>query len=136
MTLWWILAITVVSFGVLFALFSYSLLWWQRRVGRQFEQNFADANQIIQTRRPPTAWVQPARLQAKRLQDRGGDPVTLARTGKRARQRCLQRLRGLIRLLENGRFYDSLETRALIVEKLEEVYGQWLHEPWEWLVNQ
>lgn len=63
MLLFWILLATAVAFGLLLALISYSLLWFQRRSSRQFEQLFQDANQILQAERPPAAWVQSERNQ-------------------------------------------------------------------------
>lgn len=136
MSLFLIILAIAVTFGILFALISYVLIWFQRRTSRQFEQLFQDANQIIQEERPPAAWVQRERNQLKRW--RSPDKHTAAETGvgNRAKRRCLHRLRVLIRFLENGRFYDSLATRDLMVERLWAIHEQWLKEPVEYFLEQ
>jgi len=126
---------TAVGLGVLFAMIGYSLLWLQRQAGRQFEQKFHDATQIIQAGHPPAAWVQREHEQVKKWRSQNKSAAAIARVGARAKRRCLHQLRVLIHFLENGRFYDSLETRELIVERLWEIHGQWLKDPWEHFTN-
>ncbi|RIK43922.1 MAG: hypothetical protein DCC55_04025 [Chloroflexi bacterium] len=135
MTLLWVILATALTLGLLFALITYSLFWLQRRAARQFEQKFQDANQLIQGGRPPAAWVQSERAQVKKMRSQGKNGAAQARIGARARQRCLRNLRALIHFLGDGRFYDSLETRELIVERLWGIHGQWLQEPWEYFID-
>jgi hypothetical protein len=135
MPLLWVILATAVTLGILFALLSYSLFRFQRQIRQQFEQKFQDANQIIQEGRPPVTWTQRERQQIGTLQSRGESAAKVARVGERSKRRCLQQLRLLIRFLDNGRFYDSLETRQMMVERLAEIYEQWRQEPWERLIN-
>lgn len=135
MTLLASIVAAAVALGVLFALISYSLLWLQRQAGRQFEQKFADANQIIQTGRPPVAWVQKERRQIETLSPPGKDARASARIGNRAKRHCLHQLHHLTRFLENGRFYDSLETRESIVEQLQAIHEQWLTQPADYFIE-
>lgn len=136
MELLWMILATALILGLLIALISYSLFWFQRRMARQFEQKFQDAHQILQGGRPPDAWVQSARAQVKKVRSHGKNGSAPARVGERAKQRCLHQLRLLIRFLENGRFYDSLATRELMVERLWEIHAQWRQEPWEHLIEE
>ena len=136
MSLFWIILAIAVTFGILFALISYALIWFQRRTSRQFEQLFQDANQIIQEERPPAAWVQRGRNQVKWRRSPNKDTAAQMDVGNRAKRRCLHRLRVLIRFLENGRFYDSLATRDLMVERLWAIHEQWLKEPMEYFLEQ
>lgn len=131
MTLLGIIVAAAVTLGGIFALISYSLFRLQRQAGHQLEQKFADANQIIQTGRPPTAWTQQGRRQIEKLRHQGRTAGAAARVGNRVQQRCLHRLRALVHFLENGRFYDSLETREQLVEKLWEIHEQWRADSWE-----
>lgn len=136
MSLFWIILATAVTFGILFALIGYALLWLQRRTSRQFEQLFQDANQIIQEERPPAAWVQRERNQVKRRRSPNKNAAAQTGVGIRAKRRCLHQLRVLIHFLENGRFYDSLVTRDLMVERLWAIHEQWLKEPAEYFIEQ
>ncbi len=126
MSLFWVLLATAVTFGLLFALISYSLLWLQRRASRQFEQLFQDANQILQTERPPATWVQSEHHPLKTGRRQHNQGALRTRLGARAKRRCLRQLRALIQFLENGRFYDSPETRDLMVDRLWAIHEQWL----------
>jgi len=135
MTLLGSIIAAAVALGVLFALISLSLFWLQRQAGRQFEQKFADANQIIQTGRPPAAWAQKERRQIERLRTLDKEATAMARIGNRAKRRSLNQLHRLTRFLENGRFYDSLETRELMVEQLQAIHEQWLTQPADYFIE-
>lgn len=132
MTLLWISIAAAVGLGLVFALINYSLFWFQRQAGHQFEEKFQDATQIIQSGLPPPSWTKKARQQ---IHHSGKNADQIARIGNQAKRRCLQQLHALLGVLENGRFYDSLETRQMLVEKLADIYAQWQHEPWERLIN-
>lgn len=135
MTFLLILLLFALGLGLVMTLFVLSLTRIQSQTARQFEERVQDANQIMQSERAPTSWVTRERRQIERLRRAGKDDQAIARVGRRAQQRCRRQLASLINFLENGQFYDTLETRAMMIDALSNVAEKWATASWEAVVD-
>jgi hypothetical protein len=129
-----ILCLFAAGFGLTLALLRLSLYWLQRQTARQFEARFREANEIIQGGCPPEPWVSAYRQRIDHLRRTGKSTQALQRVGTRAQKTCLRKLDTLAEFLENGRFYESLETRTLLVDELYAIRDRWAASSWEMLL--
>jgi len=77
-----------------------------RAMTRAIERRHRAMEEILETRRPPEAWV------AEEPPDR-------------AKRRALRELDRLIDYAENSRLVESEETRELLIQQLSEVRKEW-----------
>jgi hypothetical protein len=129
-----VLLLFALGFGLTIALLRFSLYWLQKQAARQFEDRFREADEIIQWGRVPESWVSTYRQRIDHMRRTGQSEQAIQRLGRRAQKQCLRRLDSLVKFLENGRFYESLETRELMVDTLYAVHDRWTASSWETLL--
>jgi hypothetical protein len=130
-----VLLLFALGFGLMIALLRLSLYWLQKQTARHFENRFGEANEIIRWGRAPEPWVRTYRQRIDHMRRTDKSHLAIQRLGARAQKDCLRRLRSLVKFLENGRFYDSLETRTMMVDALWAVHNQWAASSWEILLG-
>jgi hypothetical protein len=121
-------------FGLVVALLRLSLQRMQKQAAAQLAAHFDDADTIIRSGRAPASWVSTYRQQLDKMRNAGKSDRAIQRVGVRAQKACLRQLNFLVNFLENGRFYDSLETREMMVDALRAVHEQWSTSSWEELL--
>jgi hypothetical protein len=129
-----VLLLFALGFGLIIALLRLSLYWVQKQAARQFEDRFREADEIIQWGKAPESWVISYRQRIDHMRRTGKSERAIQRLGTRAKKQCLQQLNSLIKFLENGRFYESLETRELMVDALYAIHDRWAASSWEILL--
>jgi len=126
-----ILLLVALGFGLILALISLSLLRFKRQAGEQLTIKFQEANKIVNQQQVPEAWLAPFRQQLEKARRSGSPEKTVERVGERAKKHVLKELKSLIQFLENGQFYDSLETRTMLVDALKAQQQAWADHNWQ-----
>jgi hypothetical protein len=78
----------------------------------------------------PAAWLKPYRAKIEKLEQAGGEEARLQRLGQQAKSQFIKQLKRLYDNLEHGEFYDSDETKILVLETLSEREEQWQASHW------
>jgi hypothetical protein len=134
MVLLLVILLLALCFGLVLTLLRLSLHRMQKRAAEQLAARFHEADEIIRWGRAPESWVCPYRQEIARMRSAGKSNRAIQRVGARAQKICLRRLHFLVTFLENGRFYDSLATREMMVDALRAVHEQWSAASWEALL--
>ena len=89
-----------------------------RFIGHQF----AEAEYLVQNRRPPPSWTKP-RNSLQSLMPHGTGESEKAR--RKTKLRIHDKLDRMIRYFENSPYFDSEETRAVFLQELRQIQERW-----------
>ncbi len=131
--------------GIVLALITLSLQRISGRALKQFKARLNDADTIVNQGQVPESWIHPFRQRLEEVRPasvvlratagRDKDERAVARIEERAKKHCLKKLRSLIEFMENGQFYDSVETRETVLKTLKTQHDEWASSDWRALVQ-
>ena len=104
------------------------------RVTQQVESGFRAADEIVNQKRVPEIWLRPFRQRIDEIRHSGRSD-DIEHVSRRAYKHCLRQLDSLIRFFQDGDFFDSPETRAMVLESLREQREKWAAEDWKALTE-
>jgi oligopeptide/dipeptide ABC transporter ATP-binding protein len=83
---------------------------------------------------PPKAWLRPyhKRMDAIRRKEGSAD---MEQIGRGALKHCLRQIDALIRFFREASYFDTPETRAILLRCLQETRNQWATEGWRTLMG-
>ena len=130
-----ILLVLVICMGLVIALIQLTTRWALFRATRQIEHRFRAAEAIVNEGQVPEMWVRSFRQRIDKIRQSGGTDDDIERVGRQAHQHCLRQLDSLIRFLQDKDFFDSPETRSIVLKSLHQQRDKWATEGWQALIE-
>ncbi len=125
-----VLLLFALLLGVFIFLIRYTAYFVSRRAAERFGGQFAVIEEIINQGKVPEAWLKSYRVKIARLEQAGAGEAKVQRLGRQAKAQFTRRLKRLYDHLEHGEFYDSDETKIMVLETLREREADWQASDW------
>jgi len=117
--------------GIICSLLIYFTNKFTRQAITRFEVRFKDADQIINQNQVPEDWIGGYRRKIDQFQTSGESSEKIDRIGKGAKRSVLNKIDSLYKLMEIGKFYDSTETKLMVLNTLEQRKMDWQERNWQ-----
>ena len=106
-----------------------AVIFMGKFTGKYVGDKHKAAETIINTGKPPIAWI---RNSAKRMAELGQDPTGpgAVQIKKKARNACLKKLKGLMKYFKTSPLCQDEETRKILLDELSKVRRVWQEKDW------
>lgn len=129
------LLVLVIGTGLVIALIQLTTRWVMSRATRRFECRLRAVEEIVNEERVPEMWIRSSCQRIHEIRRSDGTDDEIERVGRRAHTHCLHQLDSLMCFLQDGNFFDSPETRAMVLEALHERRDTWVAGGWQALIQ-
>ena len=130
-----VILLLMVGIALVVTLVGLTVRWLMERVVKQTEDSLRAANQIVNQGRVPETWAHSFSHRIDRTGHLGETDDDIESAGRCVHKHCLRQLDSLIRFLSKRNFFDSPETRAALLESLQEKREEWAAGDWRALMK-
>ena len=96
-----------------------------RIAGRYIGEKHKEAEAIINTGKPPPAWIHPLEKKIAKLKENSRGPGKILKLEKKAKNTCLDKLDRLIKYFKGSPLVKDKETRKILLNELLKVRQRW-----------
>jgi len=96
-----------------------------RITGKYIGEKHKEAETIINTEKPPPAWIYPLEKKIAKLKEDSTRSSRILKLEKKAQNICLDKLNRLIKYFKTSPLVKDEETRKILLDKLLKVHQRW-----------
>lgn len=96
-----------------------------RVAGKYIGEKHKETETIINTGKPPLAWIHPLEKKIAKLKESSGTSGRILKLEKKAKNICLEKLDYLIKHFKGSPLVKDEETRKILLDKLLKVHQRW-----------
>ncbi|MBV7331059.1 hypothetical protein KFU94_23035 [Chloroflexi bacterium TSY] len=129
-TLLWFLGI-----GIFLYLMLRLIRWTTIRLSQRVEANVRAAECIVNEERVPDGWIESYQSKIDAVRHNGGSESEIEHIGQREYARCLRQLDDLIKFFNESNMVDSIESRHILINSLQNQRDRWAAIGWRGLLE-
>jgi len=112
-----------------------AVIWMGRFAGKYIGEKHKEAETIINTGKPPPAWIHPLEKKIAKLKENSRGPSGILKLEKKAKDACLDKLDRLIKHFKASPLVKDKETRKILLDELTKVRQRWKEKDGEEIIT-